>query len=263
MLASLSLACALLLAPGPAAAGPRAAAPVRELEVPANEGWVTDLGELLSAQKEAELERLMESYKQGSPPIDIALLTVPSLEGEALENFALNVARTWGMGDDQSALLVIARDDRKMRIEVGRMLGATLTDSISGRIIRDVIAPEFKRGEFERGIELGVLAMHQAAGGDYGALPDPGAGSAGAALLQLLIFALFLYLISRRGGAVRAGGQLTGRGGSLAPWILLGGAGRGRSMGSGFGGGGGGGFSGFGGGGGGRGFGGGGASGGW
>src|SRR5262249_8630546 len=107
-----------------------AAAPP-ELAVPKHDGWVTDLAGMLSPPKERELETLMESYKQGTTH-EIALLTIPSLEGDDLERFALRVFRTWGIGSKSTsngALLVVSKADRKIRIEVGRGLEGNLTDS--------------------------------------------------------------------------------------------------------------------------------------
>ena len=128
-LAQLALAaCALAAAP--------------EVQVPKNDGWVTDLAGLLSDSAERSLEALMESYRQGSGH-EIALLTIPSLEGESLERYALVVGREWGLGREDvndGALLLVSKGDRKIRIEVGRGLEGTLTDAICGRIILTMIS---------------------------------------------------------------------------------------------------------------------------
>ncbi len=227
-------------------------------EIPANDGWVTDLGGFLTPQQETSLETLMESYKQGSGQ-DIALLTVPDLGGRSLENYALEVARQWGLGEQEKhngALLLVARAERKVRIEVGRGLEGTITDAISGRIIRGVISPEFKKGNFYAGLRGGIVAIHQAAGGDYAGIPEARKRKSGGimGLLPMLFMFFILSRLFRRGRGGRGGGGLLG--GLLLGSMLAGG---GRSSGGGFGGGGGG-FGGFGGGGG---FSGGGASGGW
>ncbi len=223
--------------------------------IPANDGWVTDLAGFLTASEERSLESLMESYKAGSTH-EIALLTVPELGRSSIEKFALDVARAWKMGTaekNNAALLVISRGDRKMRIEVGRGLEGNLTDSISGRIIRNLIAPEMKRGQYYAALRGGIEAMHAAAGGEYGEIPRAsgrrGGRSRFVGLFPLLFFLMFFGRSSRRG---------RGRG-MLLPMLLLGSMGSRRGGGFG-GGGGGGGFGGFGGGGG---FSGGGASGGW
>jgi len=235
-------------------------------EVPANDGWVTDLAGMLTTEQEAALEALMESYRSGTTH-EIALLTVPDLDGRSLEDYSLEVARAWGIGgkeENNGALLFVAQDERKMRIEVGRGLEGNLTDSISGRIIRDVIAPEFKRGQYYAGLRGGIEAMHAAIGGDYGPLRASQGGQAasrGQAGCVALLFNLFFlfFVVSAIARSRRRGGTT----GGVLPWLILAGLGGGRGGrgGGGFGGGGGGGgFGGFGGGGG---FSGGGASGGW
>ncbi len=216
-----------------------------QVDVPKNDGWVTDNAGILTASTERKLEALMESYRVGSGH-EIAVLTVPELNGTSIERLALEVGRSWGLGEkgkNNGALLVVAYKDRKLRIEVGRGLEGELTDSRCGRIIRDIIAPHFRKGDTNRGIEEGVLAMHQVAGGEYGVLKRR--GKSGSDLGGVIIMIIALLLIG--------GGRM-----GILPWIIISGGGSGR--GGGFGGGGGGGFGGFGGGGG---FSGGGASGGW
>jgi uncharacterized protein len=232
-----------------------------EVQVPQNDGWVTDLAGMLSSEEEAQLERLMESYRQGSTH-EIALLTVPSLEGETIEGYALAVGREWGLGREgvnDGALLLVSKGDRELRIEVGRGLEGTLTDSICGRIIRDVITPAFKQGQFGAGLRAGVEALQAAAGGDYADLPPPRRTTGRVPDLRGVLFGLFIMFLLLR-GLVRAGRRGRRRGGLASPifWgsvLSGGGRGGGGSRGSG-----GGGFRGFGGGGG---FSGGGASGRW
>ena len=248
-----------------------APAAAAEQAVPRNDGWVTDLAHLLSPAQERALEDSMESYRRGSGN-DIALLTVPSLNGDPIENFALRVAREWKLGaagKNNGALLVVARADREMRIEVGRGLEGVLTDAICGRIIRDVLTPRFQSGEFAEGLRLGVESLQAAAGGDFAPLdsyarPHRGHGIGffpGGLIFFFIILAIVRAVRRNRGGGYGGGGS------SVWPWLIVGNA-LGRSSrggwGSGSGGwggrGGGGGFSGFGGGGG---FSGGGASGRW
>jgi uncharacterized protein len=229
------------------------------LAIPENQGWVTDLARMLSSAEKRELESLMESYKQGTTH-EIALLTMESLHGEPIERFALEVFRTWGLGTkgrSNGALLVVAKDDHLIRIEVGRGLEGNLTDSICGRIIRDVVVPEFKRGRFGEGLKSGVVAIHEAIGGNYGRIPSSApAVTLGLAGLVPILFFLFvlLVIVSRIRRGLRSGWNV---GGGLGPPTTWGGFG--GFSGGGFGGGGGG-FSGFGGGGGASG---GGATGGW
>lgn len=233
-------------------------------EVPKNDGWVTDLADILTDSEEQTLESLMESYKRGTDH-EIALLTIPSLNGDSLEEFSLRVARQWEIGQKElhnGALLVISKEDRKIRIEVGRGLEGDLTDAISGRIIKEIIGPTFNSQGFYPGILAGVGAMHSAIGGDYAALDNSPAGRRSArrgssgwsrVIIQLIFIMVVIIGMGRRRG-------MSG----MLPWLILGSMNSGRHRGGGFGssggGLGGGGFSGFGGGGG---FSGGGSSGGW
>jgi len=184
-----------------------------EQPIPQNDGWVTDLGDFLTPQQETMLEALMESYRAGSGH-EIALLTVPDLGGRALERYSLEVSRAWGLGEkgrNNGALLFVTRAERKMRIEVGRGLEGNLTDSISGRIIRNVVAPEFKRGHLYEGLRDGIQAMHAAAGGDYGRIPrGRGRRSGGLGLMPMIFFIWLIFGLSRRRGRGRGGGLLTG-----------------------------------------------------
>jgi uncharacterized protein len=260
-LVGLAAAAALLFA-APAAFA-------QKLEVPRFDGWVTDRAGLLTPGEKRSLEERMESYRRGSGN-DIALLTVPSLNGEPIETFALRVGREWklgAVGKNNGAILVVSKEDRWMRIEVGRGLEGTLPDVICGRIIHDFITPRFQEGEFGEGLREGIEALQRAAGGDYAALPPPRArhdASDYAAIPALLIALIVIFSLLRAVGRGGRGGR-GGSGGSIWPWIFVAdsmmGSSRGGSFGGGFGGGsGGGGFGGFGGGGG---FSGGGASGRW
>lgn len=226
-------------------------------DVPQADGWVTDLAGLLTASDEETLESELEAWKRGSGH-EIAVLTVPSLGGRSIEEFALDVARSWKLGRKDihdAALLVVAKSDRKMRIEVGRGLEGSLTDLICGRIIRDVLTPAFKRSEFSTGIVNGVRAMRAAAGGDLSQLPRERSSEENwlPAVVITIVLLIFLIRFSRALG--RFGSPISGHRtwNHRSGWGTFSGSigGGGRS---------GGGFSGFGGGGG---FSGGGSSGGW
>ena len=96
------------------------------------------------------------------------------MQGEPLEDFSLQVAEAWKVGQkdlDNGAILLIAKNERKIRIEVGYGLEGSLTDMLSGRIIRDMIVPAFKAGNFDQGVAGGVAAMMAAVKGEYQAQP--------------------------------------------------------------------------------------------
>lgn len=275
----------LLLAWGPT--------PARALEVPPYQGYVTDLAGMISPGERQRLEQTLLAFEQ-SDSTQIAVLTIPSLDGDALEDFSIRTVEAWKIGQkgkDNGVLLLVSKGDRKARIEVGRGLEGVLTDLLAGRIVDQVITPRFKAGQFDEGFATGVSAIISAARGEFKSTGGPrrGAGKSGQSSLfnYLIFFAIlvgFLGRLSKPAGALAGatllplfaflglssplgwlillllipGGALLGL---LLP-ILFANAGRGGGMylgGGGFGGGGGGGFGGFGGGG----FGGGGASGSW
>jgi uncharacterized protein len=169
------------------------ALPAAALDVPAPAGYVTDRAGMLSAATEQRLERALRSFEE-SDSTQIAVLTIPALEGESLEEYALRVAETWGIGQmehDNGALLLVARDDRKIRIEVGYGLEGRLTDLLAGRIIDNEITPRFRQGDFDGGITAGVGAMVQAVRGEYQGEGRP-SGKRKRSPFGLLFFLFFL-----------------------------------------------------------------------
>jgi len=240
--------------------------PAFALEVPQLTGRVVDKAGMLSPQVRQKLNSTLAGL-EGSDSTQMAVLTVPSLEGESIEGFGIRVAEQWQLGQadkDNGVILIVSEADRKIRLEVGYGLEGVLTDALAGSIIDNEITPRFKAGDFDAGIVAGVTATMQAVKGEYKASPGSGGkGGGGIPLLFVAIIVVFTlsHLFTPRSGSRRAYRRSGGAGGIL-PWIILGGMmGSGRHHGGGFGGGGGlggGGFGGFGGG-----FGGGGASGGW
>jgi uncharacterized protein len=189
--------------------------PAAALDVPALKARVNDYAGLLTPATVNRLEQALLDFEQ-SQSTQIVVLTVKSLEGESLEDFSLQVAEAWKVGQkdlDNGAILLIAKNDRKIRIEVGYGLEGSLTDMLSGRIIRDEIVPAFKAGNFDQGIANGVAAMMSAVKGEYQAQPvkkqPRGSGSSS----SFIPFIVFIFLITqlgrvRRGLGVLAGGLL-------------------------------------------------------
>jgi uncharacterized protein len=139
---------------------------------PVPELWgqrVHDDAGVLSASTLSQLEQQLKLYED-STSNQIAVLTTPSLDGEVLEEYSLKVAEKWKLGQeskDNGALLLIVVNDRKMRIEVGYGLEGVLTDAMSNRIIRNEIAPNFRREDYDAGVLAGVSAMIAVIGGEY------------------------------------------------------------------------------------------------
>jgi len=128
-----------------------------EVAVPALQARVTDLSGTLSAQQSGDLEAMLREFeaRKGS---QIAVLLVPTTSPETIEQYAMRVAEQWKLGrkgTDDGALLLIAKQDRAMRIEVGYGLEGALPDAVAKRIISETITPYFKRSDFMAGYGLG------------------------------------------------------------------------------------------------------------
>ncbi|NJD91324.1 MAG: methanol dehydrogenase, partial [Geobacter sp.] len=131
------------------------------LEPPALRSHVNDYAALLSPAVTAQLEQQLQELEK-SDSTQVVILTVPSLEGDSLEDFSIRVAEKWRIGQkgvDNGVILLISKAEHKIRIEVGRGLEGKLTDLISGRIIRNDIAPKFKSNDFDGGVAAGVSSL--------------------------------------------------------------------------------------------------------
>lgn len=257
-----------------------------EVTLPPLTQRVTDITATLDARQIQTLDSRLADFevKKGA---QLAVLIVPTTDPETIEQFGIRVAEAWKLGRkgvDDGALMLVAKDDRTLRIEVGYGLEGVLNDATSHRIIDEIIVPHLKRGDFYAGIDTGLSAMMRVIEGETLPPPKRFGGSAKFDIEPLLFIAFGLVVVV--GGMLRAmlgrfpAAVLMGGALSVLTWIivaqlviallvglmafvfvLLGGGGRGFGGygGGGFGGGhGGGGFSG-----GGGGFGGGGASGRW
>jgi uncharacterized protein len=143
-------------------------------EVPFLSGRVVDEAGIVPPDTAARIEEKLRAVEEETGA-QVAVLTVESLEDEVLEDYSLRVAETWGLGragEDDGVLLLVARDDRKLRIEVGYGLEGALTDAESGQIVRNVIVPRFKAGQYAEGIEAGVDSIVGTIRGEEGAIPD-------------------------------------------------------------------------------------------
>jgi uncharacterized protein len=134
--------------------------------------WGQRVHDEAHALKQSTVDQLEKNLKryEDSTSNQIAILILPSLDGDVLEQYSLRVAEKWKLGQqekDNGALLLIVVDDHKMRIEVGQGLEGVLTDALSNRIIRNEIAPAFRRGDFDAGVTAGILGMQKAIGGEY------------------------------------------------------------------------------------------------
>ncbi len=134
---------------------------VAAAEVPYLSGRVVDTAEILGPDAREQITALLKAHED-STSNQVAVLTLTSLEGESIEDFADRVFVAWRLGQvgkDNGVLLAIAAEDRRLRIEVGLGLEGTLTDLAAGRIIRNVITPRFRDGDYDGGVEAGVQAV--------------------------------------------------------------------------------------------------------
>jgi uncharacterized protein len=235
--------------------------PAPALDVPPLTGRVVDQAGLLSRRAKAAIEQALAKLEE-TDSTQVAVLTIPTLGGESLEDYSLRVAHdVWHLGqkgEDNGVLILVVRDDHKVRIEVGYGLEGGLTDLVAGRIVDDVMIPHFRDGDWDGGLLAGTQAVIQAVRGEYHAPPASRKRRVHRPIDGLFGFLLLLFIVGRLFGGRRRFGYGVPFGlGGLGGYYL----GR-RGFGGRHGGFGGGGFGGgFGGGGGG--FGGGGASGGW
>lgn len=178
--------------------------------VPALTGRIIDEAGIIKTEDMHTLEVYLKSLENESG-IQIAVLTVRSLEGDSIEAFAHRTAEMWRLGragEDNGALLVIAQAERKIRIETGYGLEGALTDTKCGLIIRNEIAPAFRSGAYSKGIVNGVKAMGTAAAGHDVQVEDTetqnagggadGFGMAAVLFIVLFWFAVFSNISSRR-----------------------------------------------------------------
>ncbi len=236
-------------------------------------GYVNDYANVLSPNARAQLTALCTEIDQKAKA-QIFVVTVPSLNGQPIEDFSLNLATKWGVGPQQTSsgvLILLAKEDRQYRFEVGYGLEGILPDGKVGGFGREAV-PYLRSGNYDAAMILmtrrvaDVIAQDRGITLSAGSLPPPRPShppdNQSNGILALLLLGVFIFILFK----MMSGGSGRGRGGGSGWWIgpMIGGSmGRGGWGGGGFGGGGfGGGGGGFGGGGGGS-FGGGGASGSW
>jgi uncharacterized protein len=139
------------------------------LDVPRLQGYVNDYAGMIHPSSRSKIEGELRAFEQ-SDSTQIVILTIPSLEGENIEEFSIKVAEVWKIGQqqkDNGILLVVSKQDRKIRIEVGRGLEGRVTDLMAGRIIDQVIKPRFKQGDFDGGFIMGASALIDATRGEF------------------------------------------------------------------------------------------------
>lgn len=203
-----------------------------EVEVPQLKQRVTDLTATLDAAQVQALDARLAAF-EASKGSQIAVLMLPSTQPEAVEQFGIRVAEAWKLGRkgvDDGVLLLIAKDDRKLRIEVGYGLEGALNDATAKRIVAEIITPYFKRGEFYAGIDAGVTAIIKVVAGE--ALPAPAprstlhaSGNTMSSLQSLFATGIFIFMLGNLVlrqflGRLPSGLVIGGLIGGVA-WVLL------------------------------------------
>jgi uncharacterized protein len=201
-----------------------------DVPVPPLTSHVTDLTGTLTPPEAEGLDHTLQGFeaRKGS---QLALLIVPTTAPETIEQYGIRVADKWKLGRknvDDGAILIIAKDDRAVRIEAGYGLEGVLTDETSGRIIREIITPHFREGDFYGGISAGIDQMIRVVDGEPLPPPPPERRAAGAGGQLRVLGPIFLVLIlvvgpfmrtsmGRFPGAIVTGGVL-----GLLAWLFAG-----------------------------------------
>ena len=200
-----------------------------EVAIPGLTARVTDLTGALTSEQRAALEQRLQAFESETGS-QIGVLMVPTTQPEDIAQYSIRVVEQWKLGrkgTDDGALLIIAMDDRTVRIEVGYGLEGVLTDAMSKRIISDDIVPRFKQGDFYGGVTAGVERIITVINGEP--LPPPrrtrgerGDGSVRQFLPVILVLTLVVggvlrSLLGRGPGAVATGGVV-----GIIGWVLSG-----------------------------------------
>jgi uncharacterized protein len=176
------------------------------LDVPGLTGRVNDYASMLSPEAKASIENKLANLEK-SDSTQIVILTIPSLEGDALEDYSIRVAEKWKIGQkkiDNGAILLIVKNDRKIRIEVGRGLEGKLTDLKSRRVISEHIRPKFKTGDFSSGIEAGADALISIVKGEFQSSDAPAgqkgtsSDSDGNGFIFIIILLFIIFIVGKK-----------------------------------------------------------------
>ncbi len=193
-----------------------------ELKFPPLSGRVVDTADMIDNTNREHLSQMLRAHEELTTE-QVVVVTVPNLQGATIEEYGYQLGRHWGIGQqgkDNGALLIVAKEERKVRIEVGYGLEDRLTDAQSSVIINQIITPAFKQGDFVGGITRGTEAMVQVLGGNP--LAEPVAGATGGddvtdwkmSLLFFVLFVIFIFINMRGGrGLGGLGGGYIGSGG--------------------------------------------------
>lgn len=223
-LAAVAIATLALMGGGVGAVIP-AAAQAAEVPVPALSGRIVDQAGVLSLEQRQALSRKLEAFEQAKGS-QVAVLVVPTTGGEAIEDFATRVTDQWKLGRagvDDGVLLLVAMQERRMRIQTGRGVQGTLTDALSKRIIAERMTPLFRAGDFAGGIAVGVDSILAAVSGESLPPPSKSGSSASSSLNSDLNQVMFLAFMLVPVGALVLRAVLGRFLGGVAAGVITGG----------------------------------------
>jgi uncharacterized protein len=226
-----ALALAASLVTGPVAAPALAANDDGLVKIPPV-ARVTDLTGTLSAAQKSSLDQELAQFEQRKGS-QIAVLMLPSTKPETIDQYGIRVADSWKLGRkgvDDGLILIVAKDDRQVRFEVGRGLEGPVTDILASRVIREIIAPHFLAGDYFSGIEDGVERIIGLVDGEQLPLPPPRSHRSrnGGNSLQSMLVIGFVLVFVVGGLLIRLLGRVLGSGligvvAAILAFVLLGG----------------------------------------
>ncbi|MBI3331892.1 TPM domain-containing protein [Candidatus Peregrinibacteria bacterium] len=164
-------------------------------EAPPNDGFVTDTAGVLTPEQEADLEEKLRIYREQTSN-EIAILIVPSLQGEEIADVAVEIGRAWGIGDDDNnngILLLMSYEDRAFFLATGYGLEGAIPDVVAKGIVETDILPHFREGRYYEGFIAGLEAIRKHVGGEYTA-ERYAVQEDGSWLVSLLLFSFFVFL---------------------------------------------------------------------
>ena len=166
--------------------------PVKAQELPQATGYVNDFAQLLSSEYRQTLEQELVDFEKETS-VEIALVTINSLEGGSIEDYAVRLFEKWGIGQkekDNGLLILIAKEDRDIRIEVGYGLEPVITDGRAGKIIREKMTPSFRSNDYDQGVNLTIQQIE-----DYLRSGEPAPAETGALAEKAPSFFVFLIVL--------------------------------------------------------------------
>src|SRR2546421_4332668 len=187
-----------------------------EVAVPPLKAHVTDLTGTLSARELRDLDSRLAAFEHGKGS-QVAVLMLPTTAPETVEEYSIRVADAWKIGRarvDDGVILVVAKNDRKLRVEVGRGLEGAIPDAVAKRVVSDVITPHFRSGDFYGGIAAGADALMKLIEGEGLAAPQSGGIIRGVhrTIDFQTIFLLFVALVLTDAIFMRLFGRVVGAG---------------------------------------------------